>query len=209
MNKRNIPPEIWLLCLEYVADVMNMTAERSLGYRVPLSVVTGETIDISILLCFLFWDIVYVARYDERDYSGQIGSTKSSEIRGRMVGFAWNVGHAITFKILIEDTGSIIERSRVRLADDPENNILKIEQAEGKTPERVFIRSKRDKDATKENFQLPTIPALEPLDISTPAITVGGEPVTLARSVAPERGEQLDHEAHVGILKLKKPHSAP
>ena len=41
---------------------------------------------------------------------------KENEICGRFVGFAWNVGHALTFKILTDDTQKIIDRSRVRLA---------------------------------------------------------------------------------------------
>ena len=31
MNLRDVPPECWLLCAEWVADVMNHTAEKSLG----------------------------------------------------------------------------------------------------------------------------------------------------------------------------------
>ena len=62
MNWRNVDPSAWLLLLEWVADVMNHTAEKSLGWKPPLQVLTGQTIDISILLCFLFWDVVYVTR---------------------------------------------------------------------------------------------------------------------------------------------------
>jgi hypothetical protein len=39
---------------EWIADVMNHTAEKSLQWRPPLEVLTGQTVDISILLCFLF-----------------------------------------------------------------------------------------------------------------------------------------------------------
>ena len=85
MNWRDVKPYAWLLCLEWCADVMNMTAEKSLGWRTPLEVLTGQTTDISIMLCFLFWDVVYVPRYEGKDYSNQIGSKKSSEIRGRFV----------------------------------------------------------------------------------------------------------------------------
>jgi hypothetical protein len=60
MNWRNVQANAWLLCLEWCADVMNMTAKKSLGWRTPLEVLTGQTTDISIALCFLFWDVVYV-----------------------------------------------------------------------------------------------------------------------------------------------------
>ena len=135
---------------------MNHTAERSLGWRPPLEVLTGETLDISIMLIFLFWDVVYVSRYKDEHYSGQPGSKKSSKIRRRFVGFAWNVGHALTFKILTDDTKKIIHRSRARLAAVGENN-LKLDIEAGAMPERVYIKSVRDEDEKSEEFRLPTI----------------------------------------------------
>jgi hypothetical protein len=60
MNWQNIDPEAWLLLCKWVADIMNHTSEESLGGRIPMSILTGETIDISIFLVFLFWDVVYV-----------------------------------------------------------------------------------------------------------------------------------------------------
>ncbi len=164
MNHRNVDPEAWLLCLQWVADVMNHTSERRLGWRPPLQLICGHTIDISILLCFLFWDVVYCARYKDRHYKNQVGSEKSSEIRGRFVGFAWDVGHALTFKVLTDDTKKVICRSRLRLAKVSENN-LKLEVEAGADPERVYIRSKRDHE--DDDFKLPTI------DISTSPFTVG------------------------------------
>ena len=143
MNWRNVDAEAWLLCLEWVADVMNHTAEQSLGWRPPLQLLSGQTIDISIMLMFLFWDIVYCPRYKDQHYVGQIGSEKSSEIRGRFVGFAWDVGHALTFKILTDDTKMVICRSRLRIAKVGENN-LKLDAIAGADPERVFIRSAHD-----------------------------------------------------------------
>ncbi len=154
MNWRNVPANAWLLCTQWVADVMNHTSERSLDWRPPLEVLTGQTIEISILLVFLFWDVVYVARYNDQHYQGQVGSKKSSEIRGHFVGFAHNVGHALTFKILTCDTNRVINRSRVRLAKDGENN-LKLDKEAGAVPERIFIKSKRDKEG--EQVKLPTI----------------------------------------------------
>ena len=133
MNHRNVDPEAWLLCIIWIADVMNHTAEKSLGWRMPLEVLTGETVDISILLCFLFWDVVYVSRYKDKSYKGLPGSAKSSEIRGRFVGFAWSVGHGLTFKVLTDDSKRIICRSRLRLANEGENN-LKLDMEAGAVP---------------------------------------------------------------------------
>ena len=112
--------------------------------------------DISILLLFLFWDVVYVKRYKDSNYSGMIGDQKSSEIRGRFVGFSWDVGHALTFKILTDDTNKIISRSQLRLGKDGENN-LRLEVEAGVVPERVYIHSKRDSEG--DDVILPTIDA--------------------------------------------------
>ena len=87
---------------------MNHTSEQSLGWKPPLQVLTGQTIDISIMLQFVFWDVVYVSQYDDHQYHGQIGSEKSSEVRGRFVGFAWDVGHALTFKVLTDDSKRVL-----------------------------------------------------------------------------------------------------
>ncbi len=164
MNWRNVDPSAWLLCTKWCADVMNLTAEKSLGWRTPLQVLTGQTSDISIALCFLFWDVVYVKRYKEKGYSGQIGSAKSSEIRGRMVGFSHDCGHHLTFLILTDDTKKIISRSQVRLAKDGENNVMLDAQA-GDLPERFYIKSKHD-SKEPDDVRLPTIDVSEdPFDL--------------------------------------------
>lgn len=182
MNRRNVDPGAWLLCLEWVADIMNVTAEKSLGGRPPLQVLTGQTQDISIFLLFLFWDIVYVERYKDTHFHDQIGSTKSSEIRGRFVGFAWNVGHALTFKVLTDDTKKIICRSRVRLAIDGENN-LKLDAEAGQLPSRVYIHSKRDQENIEDpKFRLPTI------DVTSDPFTIE-ELHDATLSTASDRGE--------------------
>lgn len=162
MNWRNVPAELWLQCMKWVADVMNHTSEKSLKWRTPMEVLTGQTTDISILLCFMFYDVVYVSRYEDADYRNQVGSKKSNEIRGHFVGFAWDVGHALTFEVLTDDTRKIIKRSRLRLGTDGENN-LKLDIESGEVPSRIYIQSKRDDD---ENLVLPTI------DVSTNPFTV-------------------------------------
>ena len=194
MNFRNVRPNAWLLCTKWCGDVMNFTAEKSLGGRPPLQFLEGQTLDISILLCFMFWDVVYVSRYDDKDYKGQIGSTKSSEIRGRFVGFAWNVGHALTFKVLTDDTQKVICRSRLRLAVDGENN-LKLDAEAGNIPKRVFINSKRNQEDTgSEAFRLPTI------DVST-------NPFIVQESSEPLSSE-IDDQGESKPAELSDLHSA-
>ena len=204
MNWRNVDANAWLLCTQWVADVMNHTAEKSLGWRPPLQVLTGQTIDISILLCFLFWDVVYCTRYDDTSYRGQVGSVKSSEIRGRFVGFAWNVGHALTFKVLTDDSQKIICRSRIRLAKEMENN-LKLDVEAGAVPERVYIKSKRDSEG--DNVRLPTI------DMSANPFTVDDdEPVDEDKDSTdkiPSLPSQPDTDTPGGTDQGEKDYTSP
>ena len=137
----------WLLCLEWVADAMNLIAEASLGWRTPLEVLTGQTQDISILLVFIFWDVVEIARVESIPMSGD------NKITGRFVGFAKHVGHALTFKILTDD-GQILNRSRVHLADHPENEFDVDRLKAAAKSDKLYIRSKRNDE---KDPQLPTI----------------------------------------------------
>jgi len=108
--------------------------EKTLGWRTPQEVATGETPDISILLHFMFWDIACCAHHASK----QPGSQKGQEIRGRFVGFAWDVGHKLTFLVLADDTQNVIKRTVQRLANCPENemrldeNNLRLNKAAGK-----------------------------------------------------------------------------
>ncbi len=171
-NWRNVWPSAWLLLMQWICRIHEATAQKSLGWRTPLEVATGVTPDISIMMCFLFWDVVYCARHKEKDYTKQVGSLKSNEIRGYFVGFAENVGHALTFKILTCDTKKIIHRSVVRLGhNEPYNNLripetmacnnLKTDIEAGAKLDRELVRSLR-----QEGQPMPTI------DIRTDPISV-------------------------------------
>ena len=74
MNLRNVPANAWLLCAQWCADVMNHTAQESLGWKPPLQVLTGQTVDISILLQFCFWDVVYITCLKSKSHNNQIGT---------------------------------------------------------------------------------------------------------------------------------------
>lgn len=149
---------------------MNHTVEKSLDDKPPLEILTGTTIDISIILCFLFWDVVYVERYEDSSYHGQPGSVKSNEIRGHFVGFAWNVGHALTSKVLTDDTQKVIHRSRLRLAKEMENN-LKLDVEAGAVPERFYLHSKHEGKKELPTLDIRTCPTTveDPLETEFPA----------------------------------------
>jgi hypothetical protein len=112
MNANNVPPEVWLLLLQYICKIQNHTAVESLNWRTPTEWLLGYTPDITVFLqfrLFRFYKPVYYAKYDAKF------PQDSSESLGRFVGIGQNVGHAMTFKILTS-TGKVIHRSVVRSA---------------------------------------------------------------------------------------------
>ena len=72
----------------WVIFVLNHLANPSLDWRTPLESMYGSMPDISIILQFPFWHPVY---FKNKDNSFPM---ESKERRGRIVGFAENVGDA-------------------------------------------------------------------------------------------------------------------
>ena len=125
LNISGAPSNTWFLCMQYVIFIQNHTALKSLKWRTPLEVLTGQTPDISIIKnCnLMFYDRVYFKRVATSEISMKF-PCDSSEQAGYFVGFSESVGHSITFKILTEDTLKIIYRSRIRPAGrDPNKRI--------------------------------------------------------------------------------------
>jgi hypothetical protein len=109
LNLSGADPAAWMLALEYVCFVQNHTAVDSLGGRTPIEWLLGYTPDILVLLQFQFWEPVLYAKYE-----GKFPSD-STELKGRFVGIAENVGHSMTYKILTEDD-KIIHQTVARSA---------------------------------------------------------------------------------------------
>jgi hypothetical protein len=63
---------------------------------IPIRMSMGSTNDISPLLCFHFWE-------PDSDFPSD-----SHEKRGHFLGIGESVGHAMTFKILTDDTLKVI-----------------------------------------------------------------------------------------------------
>ena len=97
------------------------------------------------------------------------------------MGFAWNVGHALTFKVLTDDTQKVLCRSQLWLAKDGENN-LKLDVEAGAAPERTHIHSKHDKDGD---------------DIILPMIDLTNNPFDI-KDVVTEQGETENTEGETG-----------
>eukprot|EP00531_Pseudo-nitzschia_arenysensis_P008891 CAMPEP_0116125882 /NCGR_PEP_ID=MMETSP0329-20121206/6042_1 /TAXON_ID=697910 /ORGANISM="Pseudo-nitzschia arenysensis, Strain B593" /LENGTH=1908 /DNA_ID=CAMNT_0003619941 /DNA_START=154 /DNA_END=5877 /DNA_ORIENTATION=+ len=113
MDRTNTPPELWYLCICYVAYVLNRVSDPTLNNRQPIHVATGSIADISALTTFQWLEPVFYKKDNK-----QFTYPDTGEGHGYFVGVAENVGHAMTYKIWTSDTKKIIERSSVRSALD-------------------------------------------------------------------------------------------
>ena len=121
MNLTGAPAHCWLLCILYVCHLLNATASPALGGLTPLQALTGQVPDISHFLHFSFWEPIYY-KVDESKPDHRFPS-QSNEKRGHWVGFAENKGDQLTWKILTDDTNTIIIRSAVRSATKTSPNL--------------------------------------------------------------------------------------
>jgi hypothetical protein len=102
-----------------------------------MSVLTGSTSNISIILRSGWWEPVYY-KLDDSNFPSE-----SPELPGRMVGFSETVGHAMTYNILTEDSQNIIHRANVRTAldiDVPNARTGDLNDGEQQPP-KTFIKS--------------------------------------------------------------------
>lgn len=148
LNRTGAPAYTWLLALLYVVFILNLTAVESIGWVPPLQRMTGQTKDISVLLsAFKYWEPVYYTMEDSKFPSD------STEKRGRFVGFAENVGHALTYKVLTDDTKKVIYRSRIRSALTESERNLRVDPPDvDKVPDVV-----KSKHEYGEGKMMPTI----------------------------------------------------
>jgi hypothetical protein len=98
----------------YVCFVLN-NAFLDVIQSTPLCQAYGTNNDISPLFYFSFYKPVYYL-VDEATFPSD-----SKELRGCWVGVSYNVGHFMTYKILMDNTHQIIHRSNIRLAADQES----------------------------------------------------------------------------------------
>ena len=52
LDRTGAPPSLWFLALTYACMVLNLTANASIGYSIPMQVLTGVTQDFSPILQF-------------------------------------------------------------------------------------------------------------------------------------------------------------
>ena len=86
--------------------------------------------------------------------------SESTEKLGYFVGIAENVGHALTFKVLTNDTNKVIYRSRIRTARKVNEKNLRIDPEDVKSVPEV-VKSKHEEDLTDGK----TMPTFDPSDL--------------------------------------------
>lgn len=114
MDRSGAPAWLWLLGMMYCAFLLNHLVHTQLNWCTPIECAFSYTPDVSALLCFTFYAPVLYCDVES-------SFPNSKELPGHFGGIAENVGDALTFKILTDDTQEIIYRSVVRPANDPDN----------------------------------------------------------------------------------------
>ena len=144
------------LVLSLVFAANNHTAIKSLDWRTPLELMTGSTPDISAIIMYQFWEPVY-CKTDNASFPSD-----STEKLGRFVGIAEHVGHALTFKILTDDTKKVIFHSRIRSALKPNEKNLRMD------PNPTAVKDVGEdvlKSAQLHDGDEPTMPTFDPSDL--------------------------------------------
>jgi len=95
----------------------------------PLFALTGSTNDISMMLYFYFWQPVYFRHGESTTFPSE-----SKESCGHFVGFAEHVGHAMTFKVLADDSQQVPFHSAICSAIDPGEQNLRVDPLGRKLP---------------------------------------------------------------------------
>jgi hypothetical protein len=122
----------------------------------PLCQAYGTDNDISPMLYFLFYKPVYYL-VDETTFP-----STSKELRRRWVGVSENVGHFMTYKILMDDTHRIIHHSNIRLVADSNARNLRLDPLNDKPPE--VIRSLRKASPASDHGEDSSLHSMEPTD---------------------------------------------
>ena len=140
LDRSGSPAYTWLLAMMYACFILNFSYCASIS-AVPAQVLTGSTPDISPLLRFYWWQTVYY-KVDDSDFPSD-----SRELRGHFVGIAEHVGHALTFKVLTDDTNKVIYRSNVRPASMEMEYNLRLDPLCGESRQIVKSKSEEPPDS--------------------------------------------------------------
>ena len=102
----------WILSLTYLWFISNHTNSAGIN-GIKITKDTGYTAGINPLLSFYFWQPVYY-KVDDSDLPSHI-----TEKHCYWVGIAEHIEHAITFKVLNNDTQNILFSSNIDYSEEP------------------------------------------------------------------------------------------
>ena len=106
LDRVGAPASRWYLAMSFLVAVTNVTALKSLDWKTPTEVAFGTTPDISPFLQFDWYDrVVY--------HTPNASFPHSQEASGRFVGVCPNIGDALTYYILTNQTQQVSSRSTV------------------------------------------------------------------------------------------------
>jgi hypothetical protein len=159
LDHSGAPAYTWLLCLMYVCFLLNNTWCEVVD-DIPIRMSTGSTNDISPLLCFHFWEPVYY-KFDNSDFL-----SVSREKHGHFIGISKFVRHAMTFKILRDDTLKVIHRSNVRSALNLHAKNLRLDPLEPGNIATPIVKSRHD--SADDGEILPLMPVIDPSELIGP-----------------------------------------
>ena len=136
----------------------------------PLFALTGSTNDITY---FYFWQPVYF-----RHGESTIFLSESKESHGRFVGIAEHVGHAMSFKVLANDSQKVLFCSAICSAIAPGEQNLQVDPLGGEAPtimklthdrtQMPFDPGGQDPDSPptdEEGTKLSQLPMFHPSDL--------------------------------------------
>ncbi len=134
MDHIGAPPHAWFLCLQYITFLLNLTYSPQLKCTL-LFALTGSTNDISMLLYFSFWQPVYFKHGESAGFPSE-----SKESCSCFVGFAEHVSHAMTFKVLADDSQKVLFHSAIRSGTQPGEQNLRVDPLGRELPSIVKLR---------------------------------------------------------------------
>ena len=99
---------------------LNRLAHASPAWKTPYEQAKGQKSDVSAMLAFCWWEPVYYTADSSHP-------SQRKEKLGRWVGTALNLGDALTFLVLDNQSQKLVVRSAVRSALDPATPNLRAE----------------------------------------------------------------------------------
>ncbi len=119
-----------LLCLMYVCLVLNSSFSDNIK-TIPLQLALSTTNDISPLLCFTFYQLVY-NHMDDTPFP-----LDSHEHHGCWGRVSETIGNFMTFKICTDDTKKIIHHSNICSACDPASQNVQMDPINNEPPQFI------------------------------------------------------------------------